>query len=82
MTFPGLIGLFSTADVILCHQNTRKTGNSAMEMSQAFQDIALVRIHRSKKRIAFNAIQNWEMNALQYFIQWCLFFVSSYGRRR
>ena len=31
--------VFSTADTMLFHQNTRKTGNNAVEMSQAFQDI-------------------------------------------
>ena len=49
MAFPGL-GVFSTADTMLFHPNTHKTGNSAVEMSQAFQDIALVQIHRSKKK--------------------------------
>ena len=33
-------------------------------------------------KYAFNVIQNWETYGLQYCIQWCLFFVSSYGRRR
>ena len=29
-------------------------------------------------KYAFNVIQNWETDALQYFIRCCLFFVSSY----
>ena len=32
--------VFSTADAMLFHPNTRKTGNNAFEMSQAFQDIS------------------------------------------
>ena len=54
-------------------------------MSQAFQDITRFErlISLNQVEYAFNIIQNWEMDALQcYFIQWCLFFVSSYGRRR
>ena len=31
---------FSTTDAILFRQNTRKTGNNAVEMSQAFHDIS------------------------------------------
>ena len=37
MVFPGV---FSTVDALLFRQNTHKTQNIAVEMSQAFQDIA------------------------------------------
>ena len=72
MAFPEV---FSTVDATLFRQNTCKTWNNAMEVSQAFQDIAL--------EYAFNAIQNWEMDALQLFYSiMVLIFVSSYGGRR
>ena len=41
MPFPGVFKrYFSTADAMLLCQNTCKTGNNAVEMSQAFYDIA------------------------------------------
>ena len=36
----GFQEVFSTADAMLFRQNTRKTRNEAVEMSQAFHDIA------------------------------------------
>ena len=38
--FQGFSRVFFTADAMLLYQNTCKTGNNAVEMSQAFQDIA------------------------------------------
>ena len=48
----GFQEVFSTADVMLFRQNTRKTGNNAVEMSHAFHDIV-------KFKYTFNVIQNW-----------------------
>ena len=35
----GFLEVFSTADAMLFERNAHKTGNNAVEMSQAFQDI-------------------------------------------
>ena len=41
MPFPGVLKrYFSTADALLLCQNTCKTGNNAVKMSQAFHDVA------------------------------------------
>ena len=52
--------------VMLFRQNTHKTGNNAVEMSQAFHDIA--RLERFTDlnlfKYAFNVIQHLEMDAL------------------
>ena len=76
--------VFSTMDAMLFCQNTRKTaGNNAVEMSQAFHDVA--RFERFTDlnlfKYAFNVIQSGK-HTLYNYIRWCLFFVSSYGRRR
>ena len=59
----------STTDAILFRQNTRNTWNSAIEMSQAFHDIA--RFERITDpnlfKYAFNVIQNWNTDALQFY---------------
>ena len=61
MTFAGVFQeVFSTTDSMLFHLNTRKTGNSAIEMSQAFHDIAQFE-HFTDLNLfkhAFNVIQN------------------------
>ena len=48
-------------------QNSRKTGNNAVEMSQAFQDMAQFEHFTDLKlfKYVFNVIQNWETDALQ-----------------
>ena len=50
-------------------QNTGKTGNNAVEMSQAFQDIARFERFTDLNLLAyaFNVIHNWEMDALQFY---------------
>ena len=61
MTFAGVFQeVFSTTDSMLFHQNTRKTGNSAIEMSQAFHDIAQFEhfMDLNLFKHAFNVIQN------------------------
>ena len=54
--------MFPTADVIMFHQNTCKTGNSAVKMSLAFQDIAWFKRFTGLNLLeyVFNAIQNWD----------------------
>ena len=56
-------------DAMLLGQNTRKTGNNAVKMSQAFQDIAQFECFTDLKLLeyAFNVIQTWEMDALQFY---------------
>ena len=81
----GFQEVFSTADALLFRQNTCKTGNNVVEMSQVFHDIAQFKRFTDLNvfKYEFNVIQNWETDALQIiFILWCLFFVSSYGRRK
>ena len=55
--------------MMLFRQNAHKTGNNAVEMSQAFQDIA--RFERFTDlnlfKYAFNVIQHLEMDALQFY---------------
>ena len=61
--------VFSTADAMLFRQNTSRTGNNAVEMSQAFHDIP--RFERftllNLFKYAFNVVQNWETDALQFY---------------
>ena len=47
-------------------QNTRKTGNNAVEMSQTFQDIECF-TDLSLFKYSFNVIQNWETDASQFY---------------
>ena len=89
MPFPGVFKRYSTADAMLFRQNTSRiharlgTIITAVEMSQAFHDIA--RFERFTDlnlfKYAFNVIQNWQTEALQFYST-VLFFVSSYGRGR
>ena len=62
---------FSTTEAILFYQNTRNTGNSAMEMLQAFDDITqferLTDLNLFK--YVFNVIQNWNTDALQFYLR-------------
>ena len=54
---------------MLFRQNSRKTGNNAIEMSQAFHDTARFE-HFTDLNLfkhAFNVIQNWERDALQFY---------------
>ena len=54
---------------MLFRQNTKKTGNCPVEMSQAFHDIVRFQGFRNLNlfKHAFNVIQNWETNALQFY---------------
>ena len=79
----GFQEVFSTADAMLFRRNTRKTGNNAGEMSQVFHDIALFERFTDLNlfKCAFNVIQNWETDALQFYSMG-LYFVNSYAKRR
>ena len=63
--FRGIQEVFSTADALFFCQNTLKTGNNAVEMSQAFHDIARFErfIDLNLFKCAFNCyvIQNQEI---------------------
>ena len=76
----GLQEVFST------HQNTCKTGNNAIEMSQAFCDLARFESFTDLNclnMIVFNIIQNWEMDALQILFDGAYFLLADRsGRRR
>ena len=54
---------------MLFRQNTCKTGNNAVDMSQAFQKIArfehFTDLNLFKFKYSFNVMQNWETNVLQ-----------------
>ena len=61
----GFQDVFSAADTMFFHQNTCKTGNNAIEMSQAFHDIAQFKHFTDLNlfKYVFNVIQNREMKA-------------------
>ena len=61
---------------MLFGQNTRKTVNNAIKMSQAFQDIAWFERFTDLKLLecASNVIQNWEMDALQFYSMMLIFY--------
>ena len=52
---------------MLFHQNKCKTGHDAVQMSQAFHDIAWFERFTELNlfKYVFNVIQKWEMGALQ-----------------
>ena len=62
-------------DAMLFRQNTRKTGNNAIEISQAFHDITqfehFTDLHLFK--YVFNLIQNWETDALKFYYMVLIF---------
>ena len=67
MAFPGVFKrYFAPRMPPLFHQNTSKTGNNVIEMSQLFHDIARFKhfTDPSLFKYAFNVIQNWETGAL------------------
>ena len=53
-------------DAILFCQNTCKTGNNAVKMSQAFQNVVRFKGFTGLNLLeyAFDVIQNWEIAAL------------------
>ena len=73
--FPGFQEVFSTVDTMLFRQNTHKTGNNAVKISQVFHDIALLEcfIDLNLFKYTFNVIQNWETHALQFYSKVLIF---------
>ena len=70
MAFPrGFQEVFSSVNDILFRQNTLKTGNNAIKMSQAFHNIAWFERFTDLNlfKYVFNVIQNWETDALQFY---------------
>ena len=63
---------------MLFRRNTRKTGSNAVEMSQAFHDVARFERFTGLKlfKYAFNVIQNWETDASQFYSMVLIFFSS------
>ena len=61
---------------MLFGQNTRKTVNNAIKMSQAFQDIARFERFTDLKLLEYasNVIQNWETDALQFYSMVLIFY--------
>ena len=64
----GLQEIFSTA--VQFHQNTCKSGNNAVKMCQVSQDIARFDCFTDLNlfKYAFNVIQNWETDVLQFYL--------------
>ena len=56
-------------------ENTHKTGNNAIEMSQAFHDLTLFEhfTYLNLFKYLFNVIQNWQMDALQFYLMVLIF---------
>ena len=64
----GFQGVFSTA--MQFHQNTHKSGNNSVKMSQVSLDIVQFECFTDLNlfKYAFNVIQNWEMDVLQFYL--------------
>ena len=54
---------------MLFGQNTHKTANNAVKMSQVFHDVARFKCFKDLNlfKYTFSVIQNWEMVALQFY---------------
>ena len=70
MAFSGVFKRYFPPQMLYCfRQNTRNTGNNAIEMSEALHDIT--RFERFTDlnlfKYAFNVIQNWNTDALQFY---------------
>ena len=74
----GFQEVFSNANAWLFCQNTRKTGNNAGEMCQAFHDIARFENFTDLNlfKYSFNVIQNWETNVLQFYSMGLIFLLA------
>ena len=71
----GFQEVFSTADTILFCWNTRTAGNNAIKLSQVFHDTAWFKHFTDLNlfKYAFNVIQNWEMDALEFYLMVLIF---------
>ena len=67
--------VFSPADTMLFRHNTCKTGNDAIEMSQAFHNSARFEHFTDLTlfKYMFNVIQKWATDALQFYLTVLIF---------
>ena len=65
-------------DAMLFCQNTRKTGNNAVEMSQAFHNITQFEYFTDLNlfKYSFDVIQTWEMDVLQFYLMVLIFLLA------
>ena len=71
MPFPrGLKTYFSTADAMLLRQNTRKTGNNAVKMSQTFHDTTWF------ERLTDLNLFNYALNVIHHHYSMVLFLLA------
>ena len=60
---------------MLFRQNTCKIGNNVVKMPLAFHDMARFErfTDRNLFKYAYNVIQNWQMDALQFYLMVLIF---------
>ena len=65
-------------DAMLFCQNTRKTGNNAVEMSQVFHNITQFECFTDLNlfKYSFDVIQTWEMDVLQFYLMVLIFLLA------
>ena len=65
-------------DAMLFCQNTCKTGNNAVEMSQAFHNITQFECFTDVNlfKYSFDVIQTWEMDVLQFYLMVLIFLLA------
>ena len=65
-------------DAMLFCQNTRKTGNNAVEMSRAFHNITQFECFTDLNlfKYSFDVIQTWEMDVLQFYLMVLIFLLA------
>ena len=73
--FLGFLRGISTVHTMLFPHNTRKTGNNAITMSRVFHNIARLKHFTDLNlfKYAFNVIQNWGMDASQFYSKVLIF---------
>ena len=66
---------------MLFRQNTRKTGNNVIEMLQTLHYMAQFKRFTDLNlfKYVFNVIQNWNMNALQFYSMVLFFLLAVMG---
>ena len=77
----GVEEVFFTADAMLFCQNTSKTGNNAIEMLQTLHYMAQFKRFTDLNlfKYVFNVIQNWNMDALQFYSMVLFFLLAVMG---
>ena len=78
MSFPGgFKRYFPLQTPMLFYQNTCKTGKNAVEMFQAFHDIArFERFTENLCKYSLNVIQNWDTDVLQFYSKVLIFLLA------